>query len=99
LGVLGLPEDVNVDFPYVDVDLSDVPIPGINCEKKHYIQPPLPLSKLSDVPQAQVKTHLRNLHYMRSYITSGDVCPPDLTSYPMTTKESDEIFPDRPQHS
>lgn len=47
-----------------------------------------------------MKTHLRNLHYMRSFKTSGDVCPPpDFTSYPMTTKESDDIFSERSQHS
>ena len=44
IGDFGLPEDVNIDFPYVDVDLSDVPISGINCEKSIMFSPHSPLA-------------------------------------------------------
>ena len=44
IGGFGSPVNVNVDLPHVDVDSSDVPIPGINCEKSIMFSPHSPLA-------------------------------------------------------
>ena len=99
LGVLDHPWTLMLTYLMLMLTRRMYQFPGL-IVKKALCSAPTPPSKLSDVPQAQVKTHLRNLHYMRSFKTSGDVCPPpDFTSYPMTTKESDDIFSERSQHS